>query len=224
MLEPCLQMKCDTSVQLNIFPINTPATVVSDIILLCHTSSAVSKAFDTLNFLSCLSYFAKCCFTGLLTRKSSCMKAKEKWRWGVQNTLVLPSIFGHYTKTNSQTTNNNDITVIKAFFILHSVKLTYLFGNIVLSLHKNTIRGLSPCLHRVFSWLFGAFLVFDTQNTISHTHNNGLIIWLGRQKYSQVLIWCVTIARSYSDLFTFEMQVSVTINLQKVTTKRSKLT
>lgn len=52
--------------------INTAATVVTNVVFLRHTSSAVSKARDTLNFFSCLSYLAKCCFTGLLTRKSSC--------------------------------------------------------------------------------------------------------------------------------------------------------
>lgn len=57
---------------------------------------------------------------------------------------------------------------------------SYLFGEIVLPLHKNPIRWPPPPLARVLCWLISTFPVFDTQNAVGHTHNNGLIVRLVR--------------------------------------------
>lgn len=58
--------------------------------------------------------------------------------------------------------------------------LTHLFGEIVLSLHKNPIRWPPLLLARALCWLSSTFSVFDTQNAVGHTHNNGLVVRLVR--------------------------------------------
>lgn len=89
-----------------------------------------------------------------------------------------------------------NISVDHSYCMLNVNLVPCLFRDVVFPFHKNTIWRSPPLLARDFFWLFRAFPVFDTQNTVGHTHDNGLIIRLRRQTHlvllSRIQLSCFT--------------------------------